>query len=81
MKAAAQSTASHPRRNRAAGAMAALLAGGCLLGAAGCNDKFDEFREAAAPALESGVNALLDGIVTGVFAVVEPNDASSTATP
>ncbi len=66
--------------NRASGAIAALAAGCLAAGIAGCDDKFDEFREAAAPALESGVNAVLDGLVTGVFAVVEPNEAA-TATP
>lgn len=37
---------------------------------AGCGR---EFREAAAPALEAGINQVLDGLVDGVFAVITPD--------
>ena len=53
----------------AAGAFVGLafLFGGCSLGA--------EFRAAAGPAVETGVNAILDGLVDGLFAVIEPDNA------
>ena len=44
----------------------AFLLGGCSLG--------PEFRAAAGPAFETGVNAILDGLVNGVFAVIDPDD-------
>ncbi len=50
-----------------------LLAG---LSMGGCNDDFDEFRTAAGPQLEAGIDALLDGLVDGIFAVVEPDTAT-----
>ncbi len=41
---------------------------------AGCNEYMDEFRAAASPSLRTGVDALVDGFVEGVFAVVEPDE-------
>ena len=55
----------------------AMMAGGLRVG--GCSEYSQEFRQAATPMLRSGVNALLDGLVEGVFAVVEP-EASSEGT-
>lgn len=49
---------------------------GCLMGLlplAGCELVNQEFRAAAGPALESGVDAILDGLVDGFFAILEPN--------
>ena len=67
------------RKICALGASAALiLSAGLSMG--GCNDDFDEFRAAASPRLEAGVNALLDGLVDGIFAVVEPNTQTATTT-
>ncbi len=63
----------------AMGAAAALvLSAGLSMG--GCNDDFDEFRSAASPRLEAGVDALFDGLIDGIFAVVEP-DAPTQGTP
>lgn len=60
------------RRMCALGAAAALaLSAGLSMG--GCNDDFDEFRSAASPRLEAGVDALFDGLIDGIFAVVEPD--------
>ncbi|MCC7291448.1 MAG: hypothetical protein IT449_05230 [Phycisphaerales bacterium] len=53
------------------------ISGGTALSFGGCEAHADEFREAAAPALRTGVDSLMDGLVEGVFAVVEP-EASST---
>jgi hypothetical protein len=47
----------------------AFLFGGCSIGS--------EFRAAAGPAVETGVNAILDGLVSGLFAVIEPDNPSS----
>ena len=61
----------------ALGATAALaLSAGLSMG--GCNDDFDEFRAAASPQLEAGVDALFDGLIDGIFAVVEPGTSSET---
>ena len=60
---------------RAACAFAALtfLLGGCSIG--------KDFRAAAGPAVETGVNAILDGLVDGLFAAIEPEgtDGSDNA--
>ncbi len=50
--------------------LAGLLAATTQLG---CGEKF---RTAAAPALEAGVNQVLDGLVDGVFAVITPDSNS-----
>ncbi len=67
------------RSLRAATAGAALLA---LTGAAlGCNEtENNAFRDAAAPALEAGVDSLLGALVDGAFAVLETtrDDSSDT---
>lgn len=45
-------------------AMATLPATSCTFGR--------EFRDAAGPALQSGVTSILTGLVNGVFAAIEP---------
>jgi hypothetical protein len=77
MKTTARTAAAVTRNIRPTGAIAALLTACLALGAAGCEEKFDEFRSAAGPQLESGVNALLDGLVSGVFAAVNPTDTTT----
>ncbi len=47
-------------------------------GTIACDGVFEEFRAAASDELEEGVNAILDGVVTGVFAVFEPDDPATT---
>lgn len=67
------------RKTRVAGATLALLliAGLPLLG--GCDDSYArEFRSAANSSIQQGVNAILDGVVSGVFAVLEPEPQSNT---
>lgn len=50
-----------------------------LFATAGCQDDVvEEFRAAAADQLQAGVSALLDGFVEGFFAVLEPNEESTT---
>lgn len=50
--------------------------------AGGCDSDFDEFRATITPGLRSGVNSILDGLVDGVFAVIEPNpDTDAPAAP
>jgi len=44
-----------------------------LLPLAGCDAVNKEFRAAAGPAIESGVDAILDGLVDGFFAVFDPD--------
>lgn len=55
----------------------AALGGSTPLSFGGCEAHADEFREAAAPALRTGVDSLMDGLVEGVFAVVEPESGSA----
>ena len=56
----------------------ALLA--VAAGSVGCHDEWKVFRSAATPGLEAGINSILDGLVTGVFDVIEPDeDTSSTS--
>lgn len=50
---------------------AALLAAGCG----------KEFREAAGPALESGVNSIAMGLIDGAFAAFEPDASNSESSP
>lgn len=46
---------------------------------AGCIPiKGTEFRDAALPAIQTGVNAILDGLVTGIFAAIEPEAQTGT---
>ena len=66
------------RRGMCALGAAAALALSAGLSMGGCSDDFDEFRAAASPQLEAGVDALLDGLVDGIFAVVEPNTSAET---
>jgi len=51
------------------GMIAMILAAACLTGC----DRSREFRDAAGSALHSGVSLILDGLVDGVFAVIEPD--------
>ena len=53
------------------------LGGSTAFSFGGCEAHADEFREAAAPALRTGVDSLMDGLVEGVFAVVEPESSST----
>ena len=56
----------------------ALLA--VATGSVGCHDEWKVFRSAATPGLEAGVNSILDGLVTGLFDVIEPDeDTASTS--
>ncbi len=67
------------RRNCAVKAAAALLATAGLT--LGCNEtETNAFRDAAAPALEAGVNSLLGAVVDGAFAVFETTRDSSSST-
>ncbi len=53
-----------------------------LLVGADCQDDVrDEFRTASAQSLQAGVNAILDGLVDGLFAVFDPEmDGADTGT-
>ncbi|QOJ13210.1 MAG: hypothetical protein HRU75_00540 [Planctomycetia bacterium] len=66
------------------GRAAALRLGGVLLlalGAAGCDsDIAKEFRAAAVPQLEAGINAIADGLISGAFAIADARDPTSSDT-
>ncbi|MGE3182352.1 MAG: hypothetical protein AB7N71_12035 [Phycisphaerae bacterium] len=65
------------RRSTAAVAWIGALCG--LAGLTGCEKEVqDEFRAAAATSLQQGFNAILTGIVDGVFAVIEPETDTGT---
>jgi hypothetical protein len=57
-----------------------LIAGLCLVTSVqwGCLSG-TEFRSAAAPAIKTGVNSILDGLVDGLFAVVEPDPVDTSS--
>ncbi len=64
--------------NRRYGVATATLVGAlALLGAPGC-DEAEDFRGAARASLETGVDALADGLIDGFFAVFEPEADSET---
>jgi len=62
------------------GAVAALGAA-ILIGTAGCNeeDAWATFRSASRSNLESGVNSLLDGVVSGLFAIYDMGTDNSSS--
>ena len=70
-------------RSRASSSKLAAITLGLLCiaaGSVGCHDEWKVFRSAATPGLEAGINSILDGLVTGVFDVIEPDeDTSSTS--
>ncbi len=60
-------------RTRSFGRRCAALAILAPLLVAGCDDAVrDEFRAAAIAQVESGVKAIFDGILTGIFTIAEP---------
>ncbi|MBK8913253.1 MAG: hypothetical protein IPM64_01400 [Phycisphaerales bacterium] len=63
------------------GARVALPAMLAMLAAAGCDsDIAKEFRAAAVPQLETGINAIADGLISGAFAIADARDPSSSET-
>jgi hypothetical protein len=57
-------------------ALAALLAG-----VAGCDDAMmKEFRGAATDSLQTGMTSIADGVISGLFAIVQTDSSSSTDT-
>lgn len=52
--------------------LALLLGPALLIAAAGCKDRYDEFRDAVAPSLQAGMSDILLGLTEGLFAVVDP---------
>jgi len=55
-----------------AAAMVLGLGSGCEINA--------EFRDVAVPSLQSGVSLILDGLVDGMFAVIDPGTTTATTT-
>ena len=64
------------QRPRAA-AIAVIAIG--LPGLAGCVLTGTEFREAAGPAVQAGVTQVVDGLLEGIFAVIEPEATSDSS--
>ena len=65
------------RSTRCAATLAAVFALACG-GGCGASDLSAEFRAAAGDQLQSGVTSLLNGLVDGAFAVLEPGDPTDT---
>ena len=58
-----------------------LTAAGAVLtlsGAVGCTTGLDEFRTVATPALQAGVSQIMNGVLDGFFAAIEPEPSSTT---
>jgi hypothetical protein len=75
MKKAMREMGDSGRRTRArkvrGAALALVLAAG---GLTGCDDGIrDEFRAAALGGIETGVNAIMDGLLEGIFTIAEPS--------
>lgn len=79
-----------PRSLRIFRPLSAIFAGALVVGAIGCeNDEAArEFRQAAAPALESGLNTILTGLVSSGFDIADSeanasadDNAATPATP
>jgi len=55
-----------------------VLLGTVAVGTTACDEEVSqEFRSAASEDLASGIKTILDAIVDGIFAVVQPDEASS----
>ena len=60
------------RSRRGAAVMAAMIGGLLTVTTGGCDDA-EEFRAVAGDSVEQGVNLIADGIIEGIFAVIEPD--------
>jgi hypothetical protein len=69
---------SRSRSNRLRCAMLALVAFGLVLGTA-CDEEetLRIFRSEASASIQSGVNSIVDGVVDGLFAVLEQGTSES----
>ena len=67
------------QRMRPVRLLAASLTAGVLMAQGACLSG-TQFRDAALPSLESGLNLILDGVVAGVFAAIEVESPSGDAT-
>ena len=65
------------RSTKCGATLAAVFALTCG-GGCGVSDLSAEFRAAAGGQLQTGVTALLNGLVDGAFAVLEPGDPTDT---
>ncbi|MCH7701328.1 MAG: hypothetical protein IID37_06540 [Planctomycetes bacterium] len=65
------------RSTKCGATLAAVFALACG-GGCGVSDLSAEFRAAAGGQLQTGVTALLNGLVDGAFAVLEPGDPTDT---
>jgi hypothetical protein len=73
MQTSTKTDARKPRTRMFGRRCAAFAVLGPLL-LAGCDDAVrDEFRGAALSQVESGVKAIFDGILTGIFTIAEPS--------
>ena len=64
-----------PSLARLSGAVTLVAATTALMTQTGCLTG-PEFRAAALPAVESGVDQILDGLVDGIFAAIQPETTS-----
>ena len=52
--------------------------GACtVLTQTGCLAATDEFRTVAGPALESGITSIVNGLLDGIFAIIEPDNTGA----
>ncbi len=64
---------------RWAGRLATAIAGTSLVMLPSCPLAGREFRDAAGPAVESGVTQVVNGLLSGLFAVIEPEPQTTSA--
>jgi len=64
-----------PRRYRRRRALVALAAAPLLLNIQCGDEAIRAFKQSAFPQIETGIKAILDGVVTGVFTLNSADDA------
>lgn len=75
----ATTTSETPRGLKPAAWVWSVVAATILVTQTGCLTG-PEFRAAALPAMESGVEQILDGLVDGIFAAIEPETSTEEDT-
>ncbi len=66
--------------SRGVRARAIAVAATGLIALAGCDMLNKEFRQVAGPAVQSGVTDIVNGLLDGVFAVINPDTSDDPGT-
>ena len=69
---------SRPHARRFARHASIVAAAMSLRAVSGCGAAGKEFRSIAGPAVQQGVSSIVNGLLDGVFAVVDPNTTGNS---